>query len=246
MSDYDNFADKYSTSMGEAGDFHHKTSIDPQIYSIIGDAKGKTIYDVGCGNGYMARKLARDGARVFASDASKNLIDIAKDKSKEIDIKYFVHDATDFSSYKENYFDFVVMNMVIHYVKDLGKLFNGVSRILKKNGVFVFSTNHFFRPAYPYSKWEDGEINDEKRLFIKVTGYLKTTSAKLVSYWDNKTELTIYNRPLNVFVNEMSKYGLYVYKVKEPESVGFAKDFPKKLQNTHHIPTFIIIGAIKK
>lgn len=232
--------------MKDEGDFHHKTSIDPRIYLIIGSPKGKTIYDLGCGNGYMARKLAKDGARVFASDSSEKLINIAKEKSKGLDIQYLVHDATDFSLYKNNFFDCVVMNMVIHYVKDLDILFSGISRVLKKDGVLVFSTNHFFRPSYPYSKWVEGKLNGKKKLFIEVTGYLKTTAVKLISGWDNKTELTIYNRPLNVLVNKMSEYGLYVFKVKEPESVGFAKDFSEDLQKNHHIPTFIIFGAIKK
>jgi ubiquinone/menaquinone biosynthesis C-methylase UbiE len=246
MSVYDKFADKYSTSMGERGDFHHKTSIDPQIYSIIGDSKGKTIYDIGCGNGYIARKLAKDGAKVFASDSSEKLINIAKEKTKDLEIQYSVHDATNFSSYKNNFFDCVIMNMVIHYVKDLDKLFKGINRVLKDNGVFVFSTNHFFRPDYPYSEWVGGSIKNKKQLFIKVTGYLKQTVINVISLWDNKTKLTIHKRPLNFFVNKLSKYGLYVFKVIEPESIGFAKDFSKDLQNSHHIPTFIIIGAIKK
>ena len=246
MSVYNKFADEYSSSMGEKGDFHHKTSIDPQMYSIIGNPKGKIIYDLGCGNGYMARKLGKDGASVFASDASEKLIEIAKEKSKSLDIQYLVHDATDFSQYKDDFFDCVVMNMVIHYVEDLDKLFKGIGRILKRNGIFVFSTNHFFRPDYPYSEWIEGKVNNAKKLFIKVTGYLESTDVKVLSPWNNKTELTIYNRPLNVLVNKMSKYGLCVFKVKEPESIGFAKDFSEDLQKSHNIPTFIIIGAIKK
>jgi len=62
MSSYDRFAREYSESMAEEGDFHHRTSIDPPIYSLIGNPTGKYIYDLGCGNGYMARKLAKKGS----------------------------------------------------------------------------------------------------------------------------------------------------------------------------------------
>jgi len=246
MSDYDRFAQKYSEAMGDEGDFHHRVSIDPQVYSIIGNPMGKYIYDIGCGNGYMARKLANEGAKVFASDLSEKLINIAKEKSKGLDIQYRAHDATDFSLYQNNFLDLVVMNMVIHYVKDLDELFAGISRVLKKDGVFVFSTSHFFRPDYPYSEWVEGKINGKKQLFIKGTGYLKPTLTKVISWWDSKTELKIYNRPLGILVNKMSKHGLFTFRVEEPESVGFAKDFPQKLRESHHIPTFIIIGATKK
>jgi len=245
MSDYDNFAKEYSASMSEQGDYFHQTQIDPFVYSIIGDPKGKTIYDIGCGNGYMARNLANKGAEVFASDASLLLIDDAKRKSKDQSIVYRVHDATDFSEYKDNQFDVVVMNMVIHYIQDLEKLFDGIRRVLKKNGVFVFSTNHFFRPAYPYSEWIPGKIDGKNKLFIKVTDYLNKRDVVVESAWDKKTKMVIYNHPLNELINGMAKRGLFTFRIEEPESVGFAKDFSMELQKSHHIPTFMTIGARK-
>lgn len=245
MSSYDKFAKQYSKSMSEKGDYFHQTQIDPFVYSIIGNPKGKVIYDIGCGNGYMARNLAGKGAKVFASDISRNLIKEAKKKSRNLDVQYAVHDAIDFSLYRSDCFDIVVMNMVIHYIKDLNKLFKGVSKILKKDSIFVFSTNHFFRPMYPYSEWVKGMINNEERLFIKVTDYLSRNKRTTTSFWDNKTKLTMYNHPLGELVNEMSKNSLYVFRVEEPESVGFAKDFSKTLQKSHHIPTFLIMGARK-
>ncbi len=41
---------------------------------------------------------------------------------------------------------------------------------LKKNGILVFSTNHPFRPNYPYSEWTVGKINNKeitKETFFK-------------------------------------------------------------------------------
>jgi 2-polyprenyl-3-methyl-5-hydroxy-6-metoxy-1,4-benzoquinol methylase len=245
MSDYDKFAKQYSDSMSEEGDYFHQTQIDPYIYSIIGNPKDKLIYDIGCGNGYMARNLAKKGARVYASDISKELIAVAEEKSKGLNIRYSVHDATDFSSYQNQQFDIVVMNMVIHYIKDLNKLFKGISETLKDGGVFVFSTNHFFRPSYPYSEWVAGKVNGEEKLFIKVTGYLEKRATEIESGWDKKTKLTIDNHPLNELVNTMSKHHLLTFRVEEPESVGFAKDFPENLRDSHHIPTFMIVGAKK-
>lgn len=244
-SAYDNFASQYSQSMGEQGDKNHKTQIDPYIYKIIGNPKGKTIYDIGCGNAYMARHFAKKGAEVYASDASKKLIEKAKEKNKGLPIHYSVHDAEDFNKYVDSQFDAVSMNMVIHYIKNLDRLFEGISKVLKPNGVFAFSTSHFFRPYYPYSLWEIGKIDKQERLFIKTTGYLKEEPREIVSGWDNKTKLTIYNRPLQTFVNTMAKNNLHTFEVHEPESEGFARDFSKKLQKSHHIPTFIIIGAKK-
>ena len=245
MSDYDKFAKKYSEAMGEKGDFFHRTQIDPFIYSMIGNPKGKITYDIGCGNGYIARNLSRKGAHVYASDISSKLIDIAIDKSKGLDIEYLVHDATDFTNYKSSQFDIVILNTVVNYIKNLDKLFKGISKVLKKDGKCVIATNHFLRPVYPYSDWIIGEIDGKKTLFTKVTHYLKTIKKVVVSGWDNKIKIKLYNRPLNIYVNTLSKYGLYLERVEEPESSGFARNFSKKLQKSHLIPTYLIFSAKK-
>lgn len=246
MTSYNNFAKQYSDTMSETGDFYHQTQIDPYIFKIIGDINDKTVYDLGCGNGYIARNLKRQGAKVFASDTSSELIKIAIEKSKGWDIVYSVRDGIDFSGFEDQKFDVVIMNMVIHYIEDIDTLFKEISRVLKSNGIFAFSTSHFFRPNYPYSDWVMGKINDQERLFIKVSNYLETYNVRVKSYWDDETELDIINRPLSQIVNTMSKYNLFLKEVYEPESVGFAKSFSKKLQMSHHIPTFIIFGAVKK
>ena len=246
MAVYDEIAKRYSEAMGEEGDYHHKNTIDPAIYSIVGDPKGKVIYDIGCGNGYMARYFVKNGATaVFASDVSEELIKEAKELSKGLPITYEVHDATDFSHYKDGQFDVVVMNMVIHYIKDLDKLFAGISRVLQKEGVFAFSTSHFFRPPHPYSNWVKGKLNEEEKLFIQVTDYLSTEER--VGPILLKSELwPYYPHPLNQIVNTLSKYNLYLHHVEEPESgLQFANDFPEELRKTHHIPTFLIMGAKK-
>lgn len=245
MADYDNVADLYSKAMPDEGDFYHRTQIDPLVYSIIGNPKGKVIYDLGCGNGYISRNLARRGAKVYASDISSKLIEIAIKKSQGLDISYSAHDALEFGQYKEEMFDVVVMNMVIHYIKDLDKLFSGISRVLKKGGIFVFSTNHPFRPTYPYSDWTLGQLDGKDTLFIKVTGYLKNEKRSGVCWCDNKTKLHLYNQPLNQLINSMSGHGLLTFRLDEPRGDGFAHDFGKELQDSHYIPTFIIIGAKK-
>jgi 2-polyprenyl-3-methyl-5-hydroxy-6-metoxy-1,4-benzoquinol methylase len=245
MAIYDKFAKQYSDSMSEEGDYFHQTQIDPYIYEIVGNPKGKVIYDIGCGNGYMARHFAKLGAKVYASDASAWLIEHAREKSTGLDITYSVRDALNFDGFEKSMFDAVVMNMVIHYIKDLDKLFAGIEGVLKEGGIFAFSTNHFFRPDYPRSEWVVGKVDYKDILFIKVTGYLKKEKRIVTSGWDNKTKMALYNHPLNELVNTMSKHSLYTFKVEEPESVGFAKSYSEELQKSHNIPTFITMGARK-
>lgn len=245
MATYDAFAREYSMSMGEEGDYFHKTQIDPYVYKIIGDPKGKSIYDLGCGNGYMSRILAKKGAKVASSDNSKELIEIAKHASEGMKIEYQVHDALKFDLYKENQFDAVVLNMVVQYIDDLDTLFEGISRVLKKGGVVAFSMPHFLRPMSPYSDWEVGELNNKKVLYNKITGYLSTEPRHTTSIYDDKTKITLYNHPLSEIAGAIAKAGLNITHIYEPESKGFAKSYSEELQKSHHIPTFMIMGLKK-
>ena len=124
MTSFDSFAEQYAKTMGDTGDYTHRKTINPTLFKAIGNFKGKVIYDIGCGNGYIAKKLAREGAKeVRAPDISKKLISIAKNEYENPGnkIKYFVSEASDFSNLPKNHFDLIIMNMSIHYIKDFEK-----------------------------------------------------------------------------------------------------------------------------
>ena len=90
-----------------------------------------------------------------------------------------------------------------------------------------------------------GKIEGNDKLFIKVTDYLEKRENKVLSIWDNKTILSVYNHSLNELVNGMSQNGLLTFKIFEPEPIRAGRDFSEELQKSHHIPTFLIVGAKK-
>jgi len=49
-------------------------------YNLVGDVRGKTVLDFGCGTGENVIILARRGAHVVGIDISPDLIDLAKRK----------------------------------------------------------------------------------------------------------------------------------------------------------------------
>ena len=84
---FDDFASQYNTQMGENGDFNHQFAIDPSLFELIdlenlSKIKNPKIYDVGCGNGYLARFLKSKfpESQIFASDISENLVRFAQEK----------------------------------------------------------------------------------------------------------------------------------------------------------------------
>jgi 2-polyprenyl-3-methyl-5-hydroxy-6-metoxy-1,4-benzoquinol methylase len=68
--DWKEMAAWWDERQGDEGDLWHRTLIDPTLFKVLGPVKGQHVLDLACGNGYIARKLARSGARVTGVDAS--------------------------------------------------------------------------------------------------------------------------------------------------------------------------------
>lgn len=55
----------------------------PRMLAMLGDVGGKTILDLGCGEGGYARELAWRGARLVCVDGSERLIDVARRRAAD-------------------------------------------------------------------------------------------------------------------------------------------------------------------
>ncbi|MFW9982299.1 MAG: class I SAM-dependent methyltransferase, partial [Candidatus Thorarchaeota archaeon] len=68
---WDEVAEDYDRTVGETGDSYHRTCVNPVIFEILGNVNGLSILDVACGQGYLSRILARNGAKVVGVDISE-------------------------------------------------------------------------------------------------------------------------------------------------------------------------------
>ncbi|MGC8647938.1 MAG: methyltransferase domain-containing protein [Candidatus Micrarchaeia archaeon] len=125
----------------------------PAMLSILGDLKGKKVLDLGCGPGLHSARLLKQGAILYGIDQSEKMISIAKSYVKGADFQV----GTVYSMpYKSGFFDVVFASYVVHYFTDLDKALKEVRRVLKKGGIFAFSTTNPFKemthrlPGRPY------------------------------------------------------------------------------------------------
>lgn len=93
--DWKEMAAWWDERQGEEGDLWHRTLIDPTLFKVLGPVKGRHVLDLACGNGYIARKLARSGARVTGVDASTPIVEHARSREERepLRIVYHVADA---------------------------------------------------------------------------------------------------------------------------------------------------------
>ena len=121
----------------------HKLVPFKKIIELLGDIKGKHVLDLGCGTGDLTEELTEKGATMVGADKSAKWIDFCKKRyGKKKNLSFERADGVDLSKFKTASFDAVTMNMVLLNVdtlEEIGKIFKEVSRVLKLEGIFIFS-----------------------------------------------------------------------------------------------------------
>jgi ubiquinone/menaquinone biosynthesis C-methylase UbiE len=192
------------------------------IISELGTLKNKRVYEIACGNGFLARQLAPKVKEMRASDISAKLIDFAKNKYESKKIKYEVRDAVDFKGIPKNHFDAVIIHQGIFYIQDMEKLAKGVNNILKKGGVLIFSNMHplmYIADTDAHSRFKLKDLIERYRLYLKNREIL-VTKRWMVGKKIKKAEYYQFKRPLSFYINAFGNNGLPIVKIIEPPTIN--------------------------
>jgi ubiquinone/menaquinone biosynthesis C-methylase UbiE len=107
----------------------------------LGDIRGRNILDMGCGDGWLSVILAKRGANVWGYDISGAAIDIAKQRAAQMGVS----DRTHFevasayqTSYKDQQFDAVIGQAILHHLGDKDQLSKELLRVMKPGAKAVF------------------------------------------------------------------------------------------------------------
>jgi ubiquinone/menaquinone biosynthesis C-methylase UbiE len=215
------FAAWYDAKQGDSGDLWHRTLIDPGLFAAIGEiVPGTAILDLGCGNGYIARRLARSGAHVVGVDASAVLIELARAQEKKVPfgIVYHVADAGHLSQLPDRSFELCIANMSLMDIADGSEAIREVGRVVKPGGRFVVSLSHPCFDVDTRSSWQVEVAMGPPTIYRKVTGYREPHSD--LYGWDlpdGRTARTRgYHRPLSWYAQELHAAGFVILNLTEP------------------------------
>lgn len=101
----------------------------------------KRILDCGCGTGQGTQLLFKrfKKAEIVSIDLSKNMLQQSKAKKRWRQNNLFAQANTELLPFKNNSFDFVYSNLMLHWCNDLNKVFSEWQRVLKPNGLLMFT-----------------------------------------------------------------------------------------------------------
>src|SRR5690349_20932827 len=93
QASYNDIAEWYDQFLRERPVY--KEVILPNLLALVGEIKGEVICDLACGQGWMARELARHGAQVTGLDLAPNLLALAQryEEQEQLGIVYIQGDA---------------------------------------------------------------------------------------------------------------------------------------------------------
>jgi 2-polyprenyl-3-methyl-5-hydroxy-6-metoxy-1,4-benzoquinol methylase len=107
---------------------------------VLGDVRGASILDLGCGTGRLSRHLARRGARMTAFDFAEEPIKIARSLSPQADINYAVRSIFDIDEVEAYDCAVAIGNITVacKTEADVRTVLSLLRRALKLNGKLVF------------------------------------------------------------------------------------------------------------
>lgn len=129
---------------------------------VLKHATGKYLLDIACGSGDLTIALS-NSYKVDACDISEEMLEIAVNKSKGLDINYFKNNMIDLKISK-NYDIITCFCDSINYILDLDevkKVFIDVYNMLNNDGTFIFDIHSINRlEEFKDEFFETGEFND--------------------------------------------------------------------------------------
>jgi ubiquinone/menaquinone biosynthesis C-methylase UbiE len=165
---WDRAADAYVAGQESGRDYYRLEFFGPAQVALCGDVTGLRVLDVGCGSGYLARELARRGARVTAVDLSPRMIEHARrlERAEPLDIELAVADAeTIDGTYGAASFDLVTSCLALQDMAHPDRALRAMHTVLRAGGRAVLSISHPCTDT-PYREWDKDDAGRKRALRI--------------------------------------------------------------------------------
>lgn len=185
----------------------------PNLLEMLGDVQGKRVLEMGCGNGFWLRLLARSGADCTGIDLAENQIEAARqwEDPTTDSIEYRLGDASQQTDLHGQY-DVVFFEHVLLEIPErtaLERAVKNAADALKPGGRLVISDMHPFAPS---SRPDSMRVPDDFTYFSSGAPFeIKATSLDGGSTYYKDCHWT-----LGDITRAITKAGLAIIEIREP------------------------------
>lgn len=220
----------------------------PALRAACEPVAGVRALDLGCGEGYFSRELARGGATVVAVDLSEELLRYARvqEVAEGLGIEYHHLSAVAVGErWEPESFDLVTACMSLQDMSDPQAVLHAAFRILRSGGRMVFSVPHPGTDT-PVREWERDEHGE--KIVLRIDRYFDSGPARcdwsmprlayrwITPYW---------RRTLEEWTGMAAAAGFLIRRLREPRPTAEqVKDHPE-LADCHRLPYFLLFELVR-
>jgi SAM-dependent methyltransferase len=199
----------------------------PAVISLLPPLANTKVLDAGCGSGWYCEYLLSQGAAVTAFDFNADFVQLTNARVGQRARVLQADLAAPLNFAGDDEFDLVICALALHYLKDWQSTLREFHRVLKPNGVLVFSTNH------PSMNWQ----------YYKLENYF---ALELVEDKWFCGKVRFYHRPLTTIGQDLQSAGFVIERLLEPQPTeDFRRVNPKEHDRLTKNPQFLFIRARK-
>jgi 2-polyprenyl-3-methyl-5-hydroxy-6-metoxy-1,4-benzoquinol methylase len=227
---YENAPKQLIEGFGDEGDLTRQYLLNPTLFALLGDVHGMTILDAGCGQGYLARLLARRGARVTGIEPVDAFFTYAlrHEQTEQLGIGYLQADLSTWAP-TPNSFDVVIANMVFMDIPDYEAALRNCGTALRPTGKLIFSILH---PCF-----EEAGSAWKAQGYVAVRDYFRERAIE-------QTYGYFIHRPISTYLNSVVRAGCLIQQVLEPQlEPAIAAQYDAERYTW--VPGYLVIFATK-
>ncbi len=191
----------------------------PAQRSILGDVTGRSVLDLGCGNGAKLAELVEDGAITSVGvDISNNFL-----KTQTPNLEFICGDLSELDAMPKltgRTFDRILFLQSFGYAKDPVRTLKSARSMLAEGGYILLTRTQPLRYALERAEKNGTTLGEE---------YFSTNQFSYVSNWNDQITLTKRPYTISDLINVFSAAGLWIETAIEPQLSDEARrQYPHK------------------